>query len=302
MHRNNLVKYRNEILRKKEIHEQFDQFRLNNNNIWQIIKILNIKYANLNTELLLSNSFKPETLNDLPTNNHKRFILQTDTGGTGQHFAATNVFKDSEGRISIITIDSSIGANPFIPFHIYFNFPDSGKLKSLYIYSQIQNSPADCLIFSVHFLKKMYKHQTHFIELHHKIFNNQISFIFEKDNYHPKNSHQYDNEHCAKYNAVYLEQAIKLLPIDFFKHAQSRSTINEYLKYHPDERLKTVNKQKWESLDKRYTRYATPLKIGGEIQYNKSTGEPKIYSNSIEAKRLSLVEEALNWMVEHDEF
>ncbi|CDG19009.1 YopJ family acetyltransferase [Xenorhabdus doucetiae] len=304
MNRNNLLEYRDEILRKKETHKQFDKFSLDQGNIRQIINVLNMKYVNMNTELLLSQLLTPDILNNLPPSSHKRFILQTNTGGTGQHFTATNVFKDSEGRISIIAIDSGIGSNAFIHFNIHRNFLNSNpeKLKKLYIYSQIQNSPADCLIFSVHFVKKMYKHQTHFVELHHKLFNDQISFIFEKDKYHPENSRQYNNEDCASSNAVYLDQAIKLLPIDFFKHAQSRSIINAYLECHPNERLKTVNKQKWESLEKRYTRHATVLKIGDEIQYYTKTGEPKIYSNSIEAKRLSLVEEALKWMIEHDEF
>ncbi|MBI6548929.1 YopJ family acetyltransferase [Xenorhabdus lircayensis] len=300
-----LNKYIKEIKSKTENNSQFSNITLDQLSSEIILRYFNRKYPNMNacnTIIDIDDFVKYEfnSLTIFPPNSHKRYIIKTTSGGQGVHFATANVFKDKENNTSIIFVDSSLGENPFIPFKWKINRDKSKnenenekKLKILYIYSQIQYSPGDCLLFGLHFLKKMHKHAQYFRQIHQDIFNDEIHFNNEDNkDFTPKTNKLPDDE-CEKYRTVFFNQAINLLPIDFFKHAQSIKPINAYLARHPDETNKKVNKwQGGETLKDRYQRHTVTRTING-IE--------RTYSNSIEEKRLSLAEAALRWLDEHGE-
>ncbi|MDC9612570.1 YopJ family acetyltransferase [Xenorhabdus khoisanae] len=312
MYKDDLTKYINEINYQKQSNFQFNNIYLDQKNAIYILKYFNRKYAiNAHEDIIDEMSLFENELNP-PTGIHKRYIIKTDTGMTGVHFAALNIFKDSKENTSLIFVDASNGKNKFIPFKINYYINKSthkNKLKVLYIYSQIQNSPGDCLLFCLHFLKKMHKYSTHFTELHQKIFDDQIQFINSENTiFTPSDSkitkNKVPDEDCKKYRTVFFDQAINLLPIGFFKHAHSLRPLEAYLDRHQDEQESQVNNYKkkdgtiGETLLERYNRHST-LRNEMNIRTNKPI--ERKYSISIEEKRLRLAEAALKWLDEHGE-
>lgn len=301
MYKDDLIKYINEINHQKQSNFQFNNIYLDQENAIHILKYFNRKYAMNAHEDIIDEISSFENALNLPAGIHKRYIIKTDTGTTGVHFAALNIFKDSKEHTSLIFVDASNGKNQFIPLRINYYINDSihkNKLKILYIYSQIQNSPGDCLLFCLHFLKKMHKYAKYFNELHQKIFNDEIQFTnTENPIFSSSLNKGLPDAYCEKYRTVFFDQAINLLPIDFFKHAHSLRPLNAYLNRHPDETEKKVNKygigeKKGETLLERYNRHLMTRTIDGKSRN---------YSTSIEEKRLSLAEAALKWLDEHGE-
>ncbi|OTA19767.1 type III secretion system effector VopA, acetyltransferase [Xenorhabdus beddingii] len=290
MNRENLKEYIKEIERQKQNNSQFNNIFLDQHNTKSILRYFNVKYHSMNAhEQFIDNigDFIENAL-DVSPNQHKRYIIKTDTAGTGVHFAAANVFKDIKNNVSIIFVDPSLGENIFIPFQLKYSEKrkkHNDKLKTLYIYSQIQNSPADCLLFCLHFIKKMHKYSQHFTEIHRNIFNNAITFINEYNKYYSPRPREklLSDEICVEYQVVCFDQAIKLLPIDFFKHSHSMKPIHAYLQHHPSKNAITVNK-KGETLEARYQSHIVTRNIDGK---------QRTYSKSIEEKRLSLAKAAL---------
>lgn len=313
MHRENresLISYIKEIKQIKEKNLQFNNITLDDVNTAYILNSLNRKHPNMNfhPSIIDKTASLIEDTSSLNPRQHKRYIIKTTAFG-GVHFAAVNAFKDEKNNISLIIVDSSLGANISIPFDLHgYNKPN---LKTLYIYTQIQNSPGDCLLFSLHFLKKMYIYARDFERLHKRIFANDISFTFEKNHiFSPKvcerNPKLYpsSDDDCEKYRVVLFNQAINLLPIGFFKHAHSLRPLEAYLDRHQDEQESRVNNYKkkdgtiGETLLERYNRHST---LRNEM--NTRTNKPieRKYSISIEEKRLRLAEAALKWLDEHGE-
>ncbi|BET95517.1 YopJ family acetyltransferase [Xenorhabdus taiwanensis] len=290
--KDSLRSYIDKIQSNKISNHQFNDIKMDMDNCKIILNHLN-KTSSLNAHYTIMTVHEfikyIGDLNKLNSNMHKRFVI--NAGADRTHFASANVFKDVDNNISIIFVDSSRGKNQFISFIIYKNLNNIPNIKTLYIYNQIQNSDADCLLFSLHFLKKMHKYSDHFVKLHQDLFNNKIEFIREK---HSPYKSELDDETSKKAQIVFFDQAIKLLPIDFFKHAQSMNLMNaynDYFKSHFDETNKDMkaNKQPGgrETLIDRYKRHEVTRTIGGK---------KRIYSNSIEEKRLSLAEAALHWL------
>ncbi|MDC9606616.1 YopJ family acetyltransferase [Xenorhabdus griffiniae] len=291
--KDSLRSYIDKIRTNKIDNHQFNNIHMDMVNCGIILRHLNATSSmNAHPTIMTAHDFvnSIDELNKLNSNEHKRFVI--NAGNDRTHFASANVFKDVDNNISIIFVDSSRGKNQFILFKLYFAFKDKPNIKTLYIYNQIQNSDADCLLFSLHFLKKMHKYSDHFVKLHQDLFNNKIEFIREK---HLPYKPELDDESLKKARVVFFDQAIKLLPIDFFKHAQSMNlmnTYNDYFKSHFDEiKDMKANKQPGgrESLINRYKRH----EVTRTIDKKKRT-----YSNSIEEKRLSLAEAVLHWLDE----
>ncbi|PHM27175.1 YopJ family acetyltransferase [Xenorhabdus ehlersii] len=292
--KDSLRSYIDEIRSNKTNNHQFNNIQMDVNNCKIILKHLNATSSiNAHPTIMTAHEFANsiDELNKLNSNEHKRFVI--NAGDNRTHFASANVFKDVDNNISIIFVDSSRGKNQFILFILYSNLVLNNvpKIKTLYIYNQIQNSDADCLLFSLHFLKKMHKYSDHFVKLHQDLFNNKIEFIREE---HSPYESVLDNDSLKKARVVFFDQAIKLLPIDFFKHAQSMNlmnTYNDYAKSHFGEINKDMkaNKQPGgrETLIDRCKRH----EVTRTIDEKKRT-----YSNSIEEKRLSLAEAALHWL------
>ncbi|MBC8954085.1 YopJ family acetyltransferase [Xenorhabdus sp. PB62.4] len=301
MYKGNLTNYINEINVQKQSNFQFNNIYLDQKNAIHILKYFNRKYAMNAHEDIIDDMSLFENVLDLPAGIHKRYIIKTDTAMTGVHFAALNIFKDSKENTSLIFVDASNGKNQFIPLRMDYLINENkykDTIKILYIYSQIQNSPGDCLIFCLHFLKKMHKYAKYFSELHQKIFNDEIQFTnTENPIFFSSLSKGLPDTYCKKYKTVFFDQAINLLPIDFFKHAHSLRPLNAYLDRHPDETEKKVNKygigeKKGETLPERYKRHLITRTIDGKSRN---------YSTSIEEKRLSLAEAALKWLDEYGE-
>ncbi|OKP03665.1 YopJ family acetyltransferase [Xenorhabdus eapokensis] len=287
-----------DIIRSNKINNyQFNNINMDISNCEIILKHLNTtSRMNAHPTIMTAHEFtrhikELDKSNKLFSNEHKRFVI--NAGEDRMHFASANVFKDVDNNISIIFVDSSRGKNQFIFFILHHFLNNIPNIKTLYIYNQIQNSNADCLLFSLHFLKKMHKYSDHFVKLHQDLFNNKIEFIREK---HSPYKPELDDDSIKEARVVFFDQAIKLLPIDFFKHAQSMSlmnTYNDYFKSHFGEINKDMkaNKQPGgrETLIDRYKRH----EVTRTIDEKKRT-----YSNSIEEKRLSLAEAALHWLDE----
>ncbi|WP_340608980.1 YopJ family acetyltransferase [Xenorhabdus bharatensis] len=292
--RRKLDKYINNTNKYKSQDTQFNSITADMNVVNIILRHFNHTHPDMNAlESVIDSNFLTDKLHglidNLPKNQHKRCII--DAKVSGAHFAAANIFKDDEGNTSVICIDSSLGHNPHITSRLNnINSPEK-KIRTLYIFSQIQNSPADCLLFSLHFLKKMQKHSQHFINLHQKIFQDEIAFSSKNNElYTPKIKSESDQS-CLFWRMVYFNQAINLLPIDFFKHANSINPINAYLAHHPDEANIKVNKwNKGETLRERYERHTVTRMI---------ENKQRTYSASIEEKRLSLAQAALRWLNEN---
>ncbi|MDE9566094.1 hypothetical protein KKI93_19090 [Xenorhabdus bovienii] len=298
--KDSLISYIDKIRSNKTNSHQFNNIRMDLVNCNIILKHLNATSSmNSHPTIMTINDFADSIkelnkLNKLNNNEHKRFVI--NAGDDRTHFAAANVFKDMVNNISIIFVDSSRGKNQFIFSMLHFTINelnDVSNIKTLYIYNQIQNSDADCLLFSLHFLKKMHKYRDHFVKLHQDLFNNKIEFIREN---HAPYAPVLDDASSKVARVVFFDQAIKLLPIDFFKHAQSMklmNTYNDYFKSHLGEINKDMkaNKQPGgrETLIDRYKRHEVIRTIDEK---------KRIYSNSIEEKRLSLAEAALRWLDE----
>jgi YopJ family protease len=294
--KNKLRQYLNEIELNKKNNIQFNNIRMDISSCKEILRYFNANYPGINVhnDIMEINEFinhiKEISLNN---NEHRRFIV--NAGRDRTHFAAANVFKDMNNNISIIFVDSSRGKNQYIfsMLSLHSDLKKISNIKTLYIYSQIQNSDADCLLFSLHFLKKMHKHHSHFEKLHQDIFNEKIAFIKENNAiFNPPPV--LGEESLKKARVVFFDQAIKLLPIDFFKHAQSINPINAYLTSHPDEVNKKVNKKvnQWqdgETLTERYNRHQVTRVIDNK---------QRTYSNSIEEKRLRFTLATLRWLGE----
>ncbi|MDE9448375.1 hypothetical protein KKJ04_23485, partial [Xenorhabdus bovienii] len=97
-----------------------------------------------------------------------------------------------------------------------------------------------------------------------------------------------DDASLKKARVVFFDQAIKLLPIDFFKHTQSMNlmnTYNGYFKSHYGEINKDMKANKQprgrETLIDRFKRHEVTRTINEK---------ERTYSISIEEKRLSLAE------------
>ncbi|MDX8000476.1 hypothetical protein FE394_15035 [Xenorhabdus sp. Reich] len=295
--RDSLISYIDKIRSNKTNNYQFNNIRMDFINCQIILKHLNATSSmNAHPTIMTINDFANSIheLNNLNNNEHKRFVI--NAGDDRTHFAVANVFKDMDNNISIIFVDSSHGRNQFIFSILYIKLNklnDVSNIKTLYIYNQIQNSDADCLLFSLHFLKKMHKYSDHFVKLHQDLFNNKIEFIRES---HTPYDLGFDDALLKTAKVVFFDQAIKLLPIDFFKHAQSMKimdTYNNYFKNHLGEINKDMkaNKQPGgrETLIDRYKRHEVTRTIAEK---------KRTYSNSIEEKRLSLAEAALRWLDE----
>ncbi|PHM74057.1 YopJ family acetyltransferase [Xenorhabdus kozodoii] len=295
-----LNQYITKIQSNKENNIQFNNIQMDILNCKIILNHFNTRYLDMNahdTILNVNQFFKLITDNSTLINNkHKRFIVNAGDGRT--HFAAANVFKDAHNNISVIFVDSSLGHNQWIFSILHVLLNNVSNIKTLYIYNKIQNSDGDCLLFSLHFLKKMYKYRDHFESLHQDIFHNRIKFTREENEpFDPKI--ELPNEQLEQARVVYLNKAIKLLPIDFFKHAHSIKPINTYLENHPDETRKKVNKwQGGETLIDRYHRHKVTRMIKQQTYNNAIEEKQRTYSNSIEEKRLSLAQAALRWLGE----
>ncbi|WP_237388255.1 YopJ family acetyltransferase [Xenorhabdus sp. Sc-CR9] len=295
--KNSLKSYIDKIQSNKQNNIQFNNIRMDVVNCEIILKHLNATSSiNAHPTIMTANEFADSVnkLNNLNCREHKRFVI--NAGDDRTHFAAVNVFKDMDNNISIIFVDSSRGKNQFILFTLYFTLNklnNVSNIKTLYIYNQIQNSDADCLLFSLHFLKKMHKYSDHFVKLHQDIFNDKIEFIREN---HAPYAPELDDASLKKARVVFFDQAIKLLPIDFFKHTQSMNlmnTYNGYFKSHYGEINKDMKANKQprgrETLIDRFKRHEVTRTINEK---------ERTYSNSIEEKRLSLAEVALRWLDE----
>ncbi|MDC9589149.1 YopJ family acetyltransferase [Xenorhabdus sp. XENO-10] len=288
--KDSLNKYIEKAQSNKQNDIQFNDILVDMSNCEIILRHFNSRYPDMNSHptIMNVNDFI-KNIKDSPPNNNERKLFIVNAGGDRTHFATANVFKDMNDKISIIFVDSSLGRNQHILFALYLNFKDASNIKTLYIYNQIQNSNGDCLLFSLHFLKKMHKHRNHFVKLHQDLFNDRIRFIREKNTtFNPPE--ELSDDYLEKAHVVFFDQAIKLLPIDFFKHAHSKTPINAYLENHPDETSKKVNKWKGgETLIDRYNRHKVIRTIDGK---------QRTYSSSIEEKRLSLAQAALRWLGE----
>ncbi|WP_340621368.1 YopJ family acetyltransferase [Xenorhabdus siamensis] len=288
--KDSLNKYIKKTQLDKQNGIQFNDISMDMSNCKIILSHLNSKYSDMNShpDIINVDDFIKKIKTTPPNNNETKLFI-VNAGRDRTHFATANVFKDTNDKISIIFVDSSRGRNQFILFTLYSEFKNTSNIKTLYIYNQIQNSDGDCLLFSLHFLKKMHKHRNHFIKLHQDIFNDEIKFIREENTiFNPQK--ELNDDYLEKARAVFFDQAIKLLPIDFFKHAQSMKPINAYLASHPDETSKKVNKwQGGETLINRYNRHEVTRMIDEK---------QRTYSSSIEEKRLSLAQAALRWLGE----
>ncbi|MGJ0635455.1 YopJ family acetyltransferase [Xenorhabdus bovienii] len=288
--KDSLRSYIDKIRSNKIDNHQFNNIQMDMVNCGIILRHLNATSSmNAHPTIVTAHEFA-NSIDKLNSNEHKRFVI--NAGYDRTHFASANVFKYVDNNISIIFVDSSRGKNQFIFSTLYFAFNHISNIKTLYIYNQIQNSDADCLLFSLHFLKKMHKYSDHFVKLHQDLFNSKIEFIREK---HSPYESELDDKFLEKARVVFFDQAIKLLPIDFFKHAQSMNlmnTYNDYFKNNFDEiKDMKANKQpgRRETLIDRYKRH----EVTRTIDEKKRT-----YSNSIEEKRLSLAEAVLHWLDE----
>ncbi|MDX7987875.1 hypothetical protein FE392_11115 [Xenorhabdus sp. 12] len=307
MHEDNLTDYIETIKSQTRNEAQYNNISMDQEACPLILKNLNIRYSSMNVEekIIDVEKFAEYDFNSLtkfPRNTHKRFIISVHFNGV--HYAAANVFKDGENKVSVIFLDSSRGNNIFIPLR-WNKFrktekDEENKVKTLYIYCQIQNSPGDCLIFSLHFLKKMHEYAQEFTNIHQSIFNDEIKF--NNDNYKliapkSKNLEKVSDDSCKEYRVVFFNEAINLLPIDFFKHSQSLNPIDAYLERHPNESNKKVNKYAGgETLKERYQRYLVTREL--PVQYNSNETQKYTYSCSIEEKRLKLAQDALHDLYE----
>jgi RHS repeat-associated protein len=181
--------------------------------------------------------------------------------GVGIHYAALDISINS-GNISVIGVEpANMNKNgPAILAVRVLSAVDAElpSAKVAMIEANIQNSPVDCGIFSLHFSLKMYAEQQAMDDLHHKhlagALNRHIDFgVIAKE-----------------YSSLYL-------PVSFMKHAHSKKRLAEYF---------DINKSK---PDVDIYRDNIMARQGAYILQR----EGRTYSASIEDKRINLIRRAL---------
>lgn len=144
-----------------------------------------------------------------PANQHQRIILK----GQSLHFGAMNVYTDENKRKSVIYIDSvgeRSGVAAMNMFRIASRYSQNDNIKVMLVPLGIQTSMEDCMIYSLHFVSRMFKHRERFEKLHAELFENDLL-----------------NQHLAEsfYSLKNAAGAIRYMPPQFFKHIGSRTLL-----------------------------------------------------------------------------
>lgn len=151
-----------------------------------------------------------------PVNQHKRIILK----GQGLHFGAMNVFTDENNRKSVIYLDS-VGENSGVAamnmFRIASRYRQNDHIKVMLVPMGIQTSMEDCMIYSLHFVSRMFKHRDRFESLHAKLFQDDVLNKFLNENF---------------YSLKNTTRSTQYIPAPFFKHIGSRTLLRELIGPH----------------------------------------------------------------------
>ncbi|QLK61088.1 hypothetical protein GE278_10105 [Enterobacteriaceae bacterium Kacie_13] len=198
-----------------------------------------------------------------PVNQHRRIILK----GQGLHFGAMNVFTDENNRKSVIYLDS-VGENSGVAamnmFRIASRYRQDDHIKVMLVPMGIQTSMEDCMIYSLHFVSRMFKHRDRFESLHAKLFKDDVLNKFLNENF---------------YSLKNTTRSTQYIPAQFFKHIGSRTLLRELIG--PDGFDKPAH-------DALIARQQTKV-VTGEMMGKNGYKEGK-YVNSIGFKRKKIVD------------
>lgn len=216
---------------------------------------LNIILANspekLALEIVLIKENKPEFYRG-------QFLVNM---GEGVHYAALDVFIKS-GEVSIIGIEPSNLSNQG-PALLLVRLLNQIKEKCptarlVMMESNIQQSPVDCAIFSLHFALKMHASEDVLDGLHNKHMNGDLR----------------KNITDGFISKEYVDQ---YLPVEFMKHTNSENRLSDY--FIKNSNVRHIYEKK-DSITKR------------QKMFTFERGERK-YSASIEDKRIKLIERTI---------
>ncbi|MDC9595436.1 YopJ family acetyltransferase [Xenorhabdus anantnagensis] len=239
----------------------------------KIIELENQKKPLLNLYLTESPYKLIQKIMELRNKNEAsaRFIVGTGNSDLA-HFIALD-YRCLEGNPSLIGIESatiiSSDERGNVPSLLINDIKLLLKTNNLnipliVISSDVQKSMGECIIFSIFFCKKMFKHSKYLDSLRKNKKFMKDDFI--QDGFTP----------TALSNAI--------LPPKFMKHTQSESRLNNFLSRWDKNKTTPIN-NKDEKLEEHFNRY----KIVGDVN-----GQQKKYSNSIEIKRQKIINSVLN--------
>lgn len=181
--------------------------------------------------------------------------------GMGPHYAALDVFIDM-GKISVIGIEPANFNNmspSLLLVRLLSRMNDvDPSAKVVMLESDIQQSPVDCAIFSLHFALKMHVSKSDFECLHKKHMNGGLDEDIT-EGYIPK------------------DNVDKYLPVKFMKHTNSKNRLKEYFR-------KNENIPRIAEMEK------TIIEHQGRFIFER---KHRNYSASIEDKRIKLIERAI---------
>lgn len=189
---------------------------------------------------------------------HGQFIVNM---GKEVHYAALDVFI-ANGNMSIIGNEPANMNSQGPKFlllrllaQVRDNFPAA---RFVMMESDIQQSPVDCAIFSLHFALKMHASKPLFAELHKQHINGDL------------------NKHI-RYGYISRKDVDHYLPVEFMKHTNSRKRLNSY--FINNEKIAAIAKNK-------------DLIIERQKRFTFDRGE-RSYSASIEDKRIKFIERTI---------
>ncbi len=196
---------------------------------------------------------------------HGQFIVNM---GKEIHYAALDVFI-KDGNVSIIGIEPS-NLDCMGPAKLLFGLLNEIKEKCsntriVMMESNIQQSPADCAIFSLHFALKMHGSKDVFDVLHKELM------------YGSSNSEINISDEDSGVGYISRERVDQYLPVEFMKHANSKARLTKYF----TQNAKVAHiAQEEESTIARQGRYT--FERGA-----------RTYSASIEDKRIKFIERTI---------
>ncbi|WP_423595285.1 YopJ family acetyltransferase [Roseateles sp. MS654] len=208
----------------------------------------------------------------------------------GQHIRAADIHK-SEYGVSVVAIDPAQPSNANadnereeIADLFKENFGEGAKLA--FIPLDVQKSGFGCRVFSMSLALKMHAREDVFTDFHHALAADDVWS-------------RVPDATLTDGDAFIVRDAGHLVDASMMKHSQSRSSIKKYLEDHPDQKRVRVNAKNEETLVARAKRHLVTRRIPERTL----PGEPKKtktvkFSNSIELKRIALLERSLRYVAE----
>ncbi|MDC9590243.1 YopJ family acetyltransferase [Xenorhabdus sp. XENO-10] len=278
----NLIKYN--IENKKQIEANY-AVGADLSLLPKIVELENQKNSRLNLYIAKSPNELIQKIIELRNKNETsaRFIVGTGNNDL-THFIALD-YRKLEGNPSLIGIESatiiSSDERGNVPSMLINDIKLLLKTNNLnipliVISSDVQKSMGECIIFSIFFCKKMFKHSIYLNNLRksEKFMRND----FIQDGFTP----------TASSNIFF--------PPEFMKHTQSKSRLNDYLSRLEKFKYLDMNTLKVNNKGDKLMEYFNRHKIVGEVrsQNPENKCQQKNYSNSIEIKRQKIINSVLD--------